>query len=157
MKLCSACQSEKDFAEFYKDKAKKDGHASTCKTCSNERAKRWSTQNPQQRSVSRLKWAEENPEAHKLSKQGWKQRNKAAVMAGTRKRQAALLNRIPVWYSDKPVRKIYEKAKQYGFHVDHIVPLQSDLVCGLHVFDNLQLMHPSENCAKNNKFWPYMP
>jgi hypothetical protein len=40
-------------------------------------------------------------------------------------------------------------------HVDHIVPLQNNLVCGLHIPCNLQLMDARENRAKCNSFIPY--
>lgn len=51
------------------------------------------------------------------------------------------------------VRSIYHKAKD-GEHVDHIVPLTNDLVCGLHVSDNLQILSAHDNLSKNNKFDP---
>lgn len=157
MKICVCCKAEKVSTEFYPDKYKKDGLSAYCRACSKARAAQWAKNNSDKRREQRNKWAKENPELHKLSKQSWKVRNKAKVMADTRKRQAAQLRSVPLWFNAEPVVKLYEKARQYGFHVDHIVPLQSDLVCGLHVFDNLQLMHPSENCSKQNKFWPGMP
>jgi hypothetical protein len=40
-------------------------------------------------------------------------------------------------------------------HVDHIVPLQNNLVCGLHIPCNLQLMDARENRAKCKSFIPY--
>lgn len=69
------------------------------------------------------------------------------------KRRALLLQRTPKWLSNKDIeiiKQMYECAE--GCHVDHIIPLQGELVSGLHVPDNLQYLTPEENLSKNNKF-----
>jgi len=43
------------------------------------------------------------------------------------------------------------------WHVDHIVPLRSELVCGLHTHNNLQVVTASANIRKSSKHWPDMP
>ena len=37
-------------------------------------------------------------------------------------------------------------------HVDHIIPLISDNVCGLHCWDNLQILEEHLNYKKQNKY-----
>ncbi len=40
--------------------------------------------------------------------------------------------------------------------VDHIVPLSSEFVCGLHCIANLAVITKAENDRKQNRWWPDM-
>lgn len=42
-------------------------------------------------------------------------------------------------------------------HKDHIVPICSDVVCGLMVPWNLEVVTAKQNYRKSNKVWPDMP
>lgn len=73
-----------------------------------------------------------------------------------RKRNLRQSRAMPPWVSDKEIaemREFYRK-RPNGMHVDHIVPLRHNLVCGLHVMANLQYLPSGENLKKHNKF-PY--
>lgn len=49
---------------------------------------------------------------------------------------------------------VYVEAKHLQLEVDHIVPLIHPKVCGLHVWDNLQLLTSLQNRRKGNSFDP---
>lgn len=90
----------------------------------------------------------------------WKESNKLQVRADTKARRRKHREATPSWLSRKQkseIRQIYQIAitmtqttgEQYV--VDHIVPLRSDVVCGLHVPWNLRVMTQEENLKKSNK------
>lgn len=78
-------------------------------------------------------------------------------------RRAAELRATPAWANDKKILDFYITAQGIGmctgdwYEVDHIVPLQSKLVCGLHCEANLRVIPRSENRSKSNRVWPDMP
>ena len=67
------------------------------------------------------------------------------------KYRCSKLNRTPKWADLLSIKYFYDKCPA-GYHVDHIVPLQGELVSGLHVLNNLQYLIASENCSKSNNF-----
>ena len=84
-------------------------------------------------------------------------------LAKSAKRRASKRNAAPAWANKEAIEAIYAKAKQFSeltgeaFHVDHIVPLTSDTVSGLHWEGNLQILSGFDNLSKGNKTWPDMP
>jgi hypothetical protein len=62
----------------------------------------------------------------------------------------------PLWANKKKIKEFYSVAKLLTentgvkHHVDHIVPLRGEFVCGLHVEHNLQILTQEENIRKSN-------
>lgn len=69
------------------------------------------------------------------------------------KYRASKIERTPKWANLEKITIFYRNCPKDKV-VDHIIPLQGELVCGLHVLENLQYLTPKENCSKNNKYIP---
>lgn len=94
----------------------------------------------------------------RLSKQReYYSKNKGKAFERAAARSDRLREQTPQWCERDKISILYSKAVDYGFHVDHIVPIKSDIVCGLHCWHNLQLLDPELNISKSNKFWVDMP
>ena len=99
-------------------------------------------------------------EVKRVYQKTWKERNVVWVRADTKSRRRKHRLATPKWLSRKQkseIRQIYQIAitmsKTTGeqYVVDHIVPLRSELVCGLHVPWSLRVIPQQENLLKSNK------
>lgn len=103
-----------------------------------------------------------HPELILEIKARWRAKNRAYAVAKCAERYAKKTQATPKWANRFFIDEAYHLArlrtKMLGFpwHVDHIVPLRSKLVCGLHVENNLQVIPGRANHLKNNRHWPDM-
>jgi len=90
----------------------------------------------------------------------WFEKNKDAQIAYANKKKAKRLKAVALWADKKAIRELYRiaaiKTKETGVkhHVDHVYPLKSPFLCGLHVETNLQVITAEENLRKRNLYWP---
>jgi hypothetical protein len=77
--------------------------------------------------------------------------NPKLFSAKTRARQKHVKRATPPWANMKAIERIYQDCPD-GFHVDHMIPLRGELVCGLHVENNLQYLPALDNTLKSNNF-----
>ena len=90
----------------------------------------------------------------------WKEANPLWVLADNKVRRRKHREATPPWVTKEQrheMRQLYQLAititRTTGvqYVVDHIVPLRSSKVCGLHVPWNLQVITREENARKSNK------
>jgi len=130
----------------------------------------WYKNNKEKVRAQTKAWAEANPERVKeIQKESclrtgcakeWKAANKPKLAAYSARRRAVQLNATPAWLTDDDhwlAEEFYQhrdlKSKLTGVvhEVDHIVPLISARVCGLHAWWNLRVITASANRSKGNK------
>lgn len=122
-----------------------------------------------ERELARMKEYREQPEIQTRRKTYAAQYNRlkrTARTAAEQERKANKKQAIPGWFSEFDALVMLEaadlcqlRAKTTGikWHIDHIVPLVSSRVCGLHIGCNIQVIPAVENQAKGNRHWPDMP
>ncbi len=165
---CGRCETLLPRELFYNSKSRSTGVSNRCKPCSVAYSREWAMAN-QDRAKSNLA-AHRSSEKHQQTTAAWRKSNrehlnaymndwrkKNSYAAFTRGRVRASRALVP-WADKDAIAAVYEKARQLSestgiqWHVDHKIPLNGKVVCGLHVESNLQVMPASENRAKRNKF-----
>ena len=150
-KFCTSCKEIKPIKEFsIRTRTRTDGSKyittpSACKVC---------------RNLRNVKYRKENKESIKAYRKSPKR--KADLKMRNRIRHIRKSHpAVPNWLTleqKKEIRKLHLKQKQIRdtqnkeYHIDHIVPLNGETVCGLHVPWNLQLIPEKENLSKSNNW-----
>ena len=176
MKQCSKCKETKPYEDFSKDKNRKDGHYARCKLCTSAYKKTYYSKNKEE-VKSKVKeyylnnrdlckermqtYYENNKSYFQEYKAKYYEKNKAHYVAYSTFRKSRVKKATPDWLSDDDrlriahmykLRELKSFVEGEEYHVDHIVPLRGENVCGLHVPWNLQLLPAKENLSKGNKF-----
>lgn len=174
MKVCGTCETTKADAEFPKDYRYADFRlASSCKACARQRHAKWQktpayTQSLARRDPAKLRaahkrWRDKNVSRERNRSAAWHKSNPDMAAANAGKRRAAVRRACPSWANDFFIDEAYDiamrrtQATGVRYVVDHIVPLTSSLVCGLHTEHNLQVIPDAINARKGNRWWPDMP
>jgi len=173
-RFCRCCKTTKPSADFYPscetrcracEQAKALPHRDKRRTyCAEWRRKHprahsiWAQKRKQERYEYGVKWRAANQTQRRDGYRRWAKANPDRVNALIMKRCAAKKHAMPSWANLDAIRAFYSEAirltRETGMRheVDHIIPLQSPLVCGLHVETNLQILTSEANKKKRNHF-----
>lgn len=161
MKICTKCNDQKASSNFSKNGFDLNGNQrfrSACSECEKIRVKK----NPNRKLYSK-KYRDKNPHYSKLSNRENFLKNRDSFALRGAQRRLIKNKSKPQWANIFFMREAYNLARLrtkitgIKWHVDHIVPLRSKLVCGLHCEDNFQVITAIENIKKKNIYWPDMP
>ena len=175
MKICSRCNEDKPEELFYKKRGYKDGLSSCCKVCEKTySAKRyldkkehvaavnaeWVRKNRDKKAAINRACHERNREKRREQDARSKKNNKGRVNSQNAFRRARRIEATPKWLTPEQkddIKKLYKLSQKFErvfgvkYHIDHIVPLNGENVCGLHVPWNLQILESKMNIKKSNK------
>jgi len=166
MKTCTACGDTKPRDAFYSRSGK-------CKPCANAASRQYRVDNIESvRAYDRQRRCGTDAERERKAKYvgryneriaAWRRENRdkclAVGSAYEARRRARELKATPAWADHQKIAVVYANAvylRSIGIdvQVDHVLPLQGRLVCGLHVENNLQLILASENRKKSASLLP---
>lgn len=84
----------------------------------------------------------------------WQARNPDKFLAILAKRRACKRDATPPWYEKEAIEflRLDSATRSEPHHVDHVIPLTNDDVCGLECLDNLEIVPAFDNMSKSNKF-----
>lgn len=172
-RLCTSCNAEKSLDNYHRRNNRPNGIFNICKECQKEKSakryqankKQYAKKQAEYKKANKSKVAEwgakyyaQNSEKVAAKSKKYRENNKEHLSAYMRmysaKRHATKLKAIPLWFEKEKVTLIYKKAQEWGFQVDHVIPLQGKNVCGLHCWANLQLLDKSSNASKGNREYP---
>lgn len=173
MKACSICKEVKPLEDFHNRMGTPDGKRKDCKQCKRSRDKKYYHSIPDMgvKTTARLKawranWTDDKREENRAKAREYARNNPDVILRNTRKRTAQKTMATPIWAEEEfeafLIQEIYnysailKKLTGISFEVDHIVPLRSNSVCGLHCAANLRVVEKKINRSKNNLTWPDM-
>lgn len=158
-RVCSCCNEEKLKEDFPKQRT-------LCKPCHNKKTwhlkQKWKLLNPDKVLADRIRRSEihkeiakqhyqQNIELYKQKMRLYAQQNPIRFRVAGAKYRASKLRATPAWADLLLIKDVYLEAAYMQMQVDHIYPLAGKLVCGLHVWENLQLLPKTTNIKKSNK------
>lgn len=161
-KRCTACGVTMLCEHFYKDRQRHDGLNPNCKLCVARYQAAWQRKNRKKISAQVAARYRADGAAQRAASKNYAKRNPEVAASYAAAYRARKRKATPAWADRSAILAMFQHAKNLkqltgeSWHVDHIVPMVSDVVCGLHCEANLQTLRASENISKGNRRWPDM-
>jgi hypothetical protein len=138
-KVCTVCSVAKPFSAYARRAASADGLAPLCKECKCAAAREKYRTDPGIRAVAMMR-AKINQKKRFLADPVYQ---RAFNLWGSSKRRT----RMVPWAKITDFLQVCEEALAAGADcdIDHIIPLNHPLICGLHVANNVRVLSKKQN------------
>ena len=134
-KECTKCKVVKPYSEFYKAKAKLDGHTYSCKDCDNINRKEYREKNKGKEIARFRKYYDENKETILKRQSNYVKAGRRKTKPDPFKESARLLLRYAVKMGrviKKPCEVCGATDRVHGHHEDYTKPLEVNWLCPKH-------------------------
>lgn len=161
---CLECQKERAQKDYQKDPDKwirrRVSYYQNNKDIERQKMKSYYMDNAQRQSIIRKKRYYEDVEKNRSYSRDWSKKNKILRRISQTNRKKKILLATPNWFGELDLFVLSEaylladlryKLTGIDWQVDHMVPINAKNVCGLHVWNNFQVIPAYLNNSKKNK------
>lgn len=159
LRTCKSCKVEKPLTNAHYPRRRMPSgsicYRTSCKQCTNDQLRSKALER-----MRRLRERDGGERAREAVRK-WKRAHPLHARSHSEGRigQRVPIQQRPRWGNRPAMQEFYRVARllrEQGADVtvDHVIPLHGDLVCGLHVLNNLDLLTLVGNKAKGNAFDP---
>lgn len=167
--FCSKCDTDKPESDFRRGSRQ-------CRACTAEYMREYAERNRERLNEYKAQWAKDNPDKATAACRKWRESNREFEKKRASRNRAANPDLVSRYNQERrhteaqqtprslsledrqEMDRCYEVSATYrqffelDTHVDHIIPLRGDGVCGLHVPWNLRITTASDNRRKHIKW-----
>jgi hypothetical protein len=158
MKTCSKCKQKVSLRLFCRDSSKKDGLHPHCRKCRSKQSKKYREDNREVLNKRAREYRKNNLEEIRVKDIVRNKCSKRKAYRNSRNRYYLVKERSLGKLFQKDTEAIYKDClwlnefSKEKYEVDHIIPIKVDMVCGLHVPWNLEIISRFKNRSKGNKY-----
>lgn len=167
MKTCNKCGETKPLSEFNVMRHAPDGRRYSCNACASKASRAWNIANKARSNATCLRYKKRKPHMHKVwvaanrehcnqYMREWRKTHSITTPYAASEKYRKV---TPKWANRFFLKEAYRLArlrtKMLGvaWEVDHIIPLNHPLVCGLHVETNIRVIPRFANRSRGNRGW----